>query len=126
MSANTPPNNYQPRLALQIGVTGHRDLGLDAAGELALQAAITKLLKTITDAYQKLSGEEAMVNLLGEQEPLPPRLLSPLAKGADTLAAQAALTNNFELHCPLPFPCEVYAEDFQDDALATFKSFLKN
>ena len=75
MSANTPPNNSQPRLALQIGVTGHRDLGLDAAGELALQAA---------------------------------------------------LTNKFELHCPLPFPCEVYAEDFQDEALATFKSFLKN
>ena len=126
MSANTPTNNYQPRLALQIGVTGHRDLGLDAAGELALQARLSQLLQTIAQIYHELAVTETTPQLLSQQTPLSPRLLSPLAEGADSLVAKAALANQYELHSPLPFPRDVYAEDFHDDALATFKSYLKN
>ncbi|MDD5275121.1 MAG: hypothetical protein PHR16_03445 [Methylovulum sp.] len=120
MSKNPDPTTYQPRLALQIGVTGHRDLGLDAAAKMALQASVTKLLQTIAEVYQQLTTTKTTSQLLSQQAPLPPRLLSPLAAGADSLVAQAALANQYELHSPLPFPREVYALDFHDEALATF------
>lgn len=116
------PTTYQPRLAIQIGVTGHCDLGLDAAGELALQASVSQLLQTIAQIYHELAVTETTPQLLSQQTPLSPRLLSPLAEGADSLVAKAALANQYELHSPLPFPRDMYAEDFQDDTLATFNA----
>jgi len=44
------------------------------------------------------------------------RLISPLAEGADRLVAEEALKLGIELHCPLPFHREEYAEDFPSES----------
>ncbi|MCX7097038.1 MAG: hypothetical protein NTV43_03920 [Methylococcales bacterium] len=120
MSNKTQTIDYRPRLALQIGVTGHRELNLDEAGEAALLASISSVLKRLNDAYQALAQTTEAKAQFSPQAPLPPRLLSPLAKGADSLAARAALVNQFELHCPLPFPRAVYEADFDEASLPVF------
>ena len=40
------------------------------------------------------------------------RMISPLAEGADRLAAQAALEHGFQLEVPLPFNAFEYEKDF--------------
>ena len=42
------------------------------------------------------------------------RLVSPLADGADTIAAEVALMQGFRLEACLPFPRDEYAKDFGD------------
>lgn len=53
-------------------------------------------------------------------------LQSPLAEGADRLAAEVALEMGFVLHTPLPFAKEIYMEDFQtDSSKAEFMTLLE-
>ncbi|NOS89975.1 MAG: hypothetical protein HOP34_15825 [Methylococcaceae bacterium] len=120
MPSTTQTFDYRPRLALQIGVTGHRELNVDAAGEAALLANISAVLQQLNIAYQALAQTAEAQAQYSPLAPLPPRLLSPLASGADSLAARAALANQFELHCPLPFPRAVYEADFNVDSLPVF------
>jgi len=60
---------------------------------------------------------------------LPPhsvlRFLSPLARGADRLAAKAALGHGYKLHVPMPFPQSEYETDFDTpEDLAEFHTLL--
>src|SRR5262249_20712392 len=52
------------------------------------------------------------------------RLYSPLAAGADQLAAAAALELGMGLQCPLPFLRDEYEKDFCDDQ-AGLEAFAK-
>ena len=54
------------------------------------------------------------------------RFLSPLAEGADRLAAAAALDEGFALHAAMPFPHAEYKKDFAEDpaSLAAFQGLL--
>ena len=79
-----------------VGITGKRDLqGQDAAVRLALDAAF---------------------DLLDRRMPHTPKvLLSSLAAGADTIAAEAAVgRQGWTILAPLPFTAEVYEADFPD------------
>lgn len=98
-----------PRVPLTLGVTGHRNL---------------------LPAEQPVI-EERLRNLFGElarrfpETPL--RLLSPLAEGADQLAARVARDMGIEIVVPLPFAFERYAEDFGTEAaLAEFHALAKD
>jgi len=86
---------HQP---LVVAVTGHRNLV--AAEHDGIRERITELF-----------------TLLGERYPdTPIRLLTPLAEGADQLAAEVALECEVELEVPLPMPAAAYLEDFEDPA----------
>lgn len=51
--------------------------------------------------------------------------MSPLAEGADTLAAQVALESGVDLIVPLPKPREIYLRDFgSDEARRTFDELI--
>ena len=79
-----------------VGVSGHRPprLGPDPA---AIERALEKTFAAIRDAWP----DHRMV------------LLSPLAEGADRLAARVALDGlDAELHVPLPLPYELYVGSF--------------
>ncbi|MGN6058246.1 MAG: hypothetical protein ACTHOI_06645 [Sphingomicrobium sp.] len=91
-----------PRLpfVLSVGVTGHRAESLPPEAIEPLRDRIRDVLLLIADAGQAL--------LLREQEcyaHLPPRLrfVSPIADGADQIAAEVALELGWELQVVLPF-----------------------
>jgi len=81
-------------LPLIIGVTGHRDLLADHVP--SLESAIGELFAGLRERYPCSS----LV------------LLSPLAEGADRLAARVALKAGIRLIVPLPMPRSVYELDF--------------
>jgi len=97
----TPPFSVEPLIALDVekvpfvvGVTGHRDLN---PGDLvSLQAAVEKLLREIKDRH-----ESATIVLL-----------SPLAEGADRIAAKAAYALGIPVVVPMPMPQDEYEHDF--------------
>jgi len=94
------------RLSLVVGVTGHRDIAAD--DEPRLRAAFGGILERI-----------------GRMCPHTPLLvLSGLAAGADSLAAEEAMARNIPVMACLPMPVEEYERDFSPDELARFRTLL--
>ena len=103
-----------PRLpfALTVGVTGHRLEAIPAARRDDVQRRIGEALDLIE--------AEALALREREQElfsPDPPvfTLVSPLAEGADQMAAEAALARGWQLQTILPFDRQTYIDDFNDE-----------
>jgi hypothetical protein len=89
--------------ALVVGVTGHRDLRAADVDALAAQV------------------REFLLDLRARYPALPLVLLSPLADGADSLAAEVAFDLGLRVIAPLPLPEPLYREDFDGpDGLARF------
>ena len=91
-----------PRLpfVLSVGVTGHRAESLPAGAIEPLRNRIRDVLLLIADAGQALLNREQACFA-----PVPPRLrfVSPIADGADQIAAEVALELGWELQVVLPF-----------------------
>jgi hypothetical protein len=81
-------------LQLFIGITGHRDLRTED---------IPNLEKAIRQVFEGLARDYPHT---------PVFLLSPLAEGADRLAARVALEMGVSLAVPMPMPQEEYEKDF--------------
>ena len=107
------PHPPQPRLALRVGVTGHRPKDLQRADIPTLKKKIHKVLEDLKQFATEHSGIARFY-----REPDKPilRLVSALAEGADRCAAQEAISLGFELQCPLPFARDEYANDFESSA----------
>jgi hypothetical protein len=102
-----------PPFGLNVGVTGHRAA---SAGHAALAAAtprLAMLLDAIAEAAAQVRARDAA---LFADEPTHFRLVSPLADGADQIAARLALAREWALEAVLPFPHDHYCEDFEDPA----------
>ncbi|MGH6674166.1 MAG: hypothetical protein ACRECV_19640 [Xanthobacteraceae bacterium] len=117
----------RPRLALAVGVVGHRPNRLPA--EQAKFDAIAREIEAVLEAI----GREAAAALVRygifftPERPLV-SVVSALAEGADRMVAHAALAcgrvapgthgigADFVLDVPLPFPLAVYKDDFNTDA----------
>jgi hypothetical protein len=100
-----------PSTALRVGITGSRSLADDQ-------------IQRLTDALQALF-DRLVTHIVTLATPGQPRLrfISPLARGADRLAAQAALAYGFSLHVPMPFPEADYEKDFDTpEDLAEFRA----
>jgi len=83
--------------AFCIGITGARVLNTDAIAIPVLRENLRAVLDEVK------TGLAAPAEL---------RLLSPLAEGADRLAAQAGLALGYALDVALPFACDEYEKDF--------------
>lgn len=104
MSVVTPPQagpqlagatqHEHGNLPLVIGITGHRDLR---------QEDISALEDAVANVYQTLQNDYPHTPLV---------LLSPLAEGADRLAARVAMRCGVKVIVPLPMPKQIYADDF--------------
>lgn len=108
-----------PPLALTLGITGHRVI--DPQNREGLASALDALCARIRARVIEIGRE---CSALFENGPVALTMVSPLAEGADRLAAEAALQNDYALHAMLPFPREIYAEDFAGDALADYNRLL--
>lgn len=104
-----------PRLpfVLSVGVTGHRSEALSNGDASILEQRIRSALALLVDSAVAVRALEAAF-----YTDEPPRLLfiSPLADGADQIAARAAVELGFELHVVLPFATPIYRRELQDDA----------
>jgi hypothetical protein len=104
-----------PRLpfVLSVGVTGHRAEVLPAGSLDALRSRIRDVLLLVADAGKALLQKEQDCFAT-----LPPRMrfVSPVADGADQIAAEAALELGWELQAVLPFSREEYRASLADDA----------
>lgn len=94
-------------IPIVLGITGHRDLR---------DEDITELEKKLCAIFTKLKTNYPHTPLI---------LLSPLAEGADRLAARAALNCGVELVVTLPMAKEEYEKDFAaPQSLAEFNELL--
>jgi hypothetical protein len=113
-----------PRLpfVLSIGITGHRVDTLSPESLAALPERIGAALRLITDTAKAIHGREQATFSAGA-----PRLnfVSPLADGADQIAAQAALDLGYNLQAILPFRSADYRQDLIGaDAQTRFDALL--
>ena len=83
---------------LIIGITGHRNIPVEDTP--ALKEQIRLIFKELKAQYPTT----------------PLVLISPLAEGADRLAAEVALDNDIQLVVPLPLPQAEYERDFESNA----------
>jgi hypothetical protein len=106
---NHPPS---PRLALSIGVVGHRPNRLAEADYDEINTEVERVIGLITHEvgvvyrrYQIFFSDSAPQICL----------VSALAEGADRIVAKAALSKGFVLDVPVPFLKEEYERDFYGD-----------
>jgi hypothetical protein len=95
-------------LAINIGVTGHRDIPLQD---------IAKLEIAIDDELSKLQQRYPHSTI---------NILSGLAEGADQLVARVALNRKLNVIAVLPFVISEYEKDFRNDkSLTEFRRLLE-
>src|SRR5271169_5918682 len=117
MHKSQPP---KPRLALRVGVTGHRPQDLPRAQIDLLQKKIHEVLHILKRFA--LEHPRVSTSYRERDEPLL-RMVSSLAEGADRYAAQQAISLGYELH----FARDEYLNDFETDAAAReFNRLLDN
>ena len=115
-----------PRLpfALTVGVTGHRLQALADERRAAIAESIRAILNAIEDEAMALFKREAA--LFAANAPPTLTLVSPLADGADQMAAEAGLAKGWRLQTVLPFDRATYIRDFDGaEAAARFISLLE-
>ena len=97
---------------LCVGITGHRKEAIPEPAFAALRGRLTEVLETVAEQAASVRAEAS--EFFSDE---PPRLLfvSPLADGADQIAAEAALELGFELQAVVPFDREQYRAELADD-----------
>ena len=106
-TAAAPPVEPPTGVPLIVAATGHRDL---------VPAEVPALRETIRTLFEELRRRYPAHRLT---------LMSPLAEGADTIAAEVALEEDVDLIVPLPKPRQAYLHDFgSEEARHTFASLV--
>lgn len=122
MSTGSGAHPPKVRLAIRVGVTGHRPNRLGDADDAALRQRIHKALEMIRDVGRAASADPSAG--YSEGQPIF-RVISPLAEGSDRLVAEEGLRLGYELQCPLPFSGEEYQKDFTSvESRKQFKELL--
>ena len=114
-----PPNLP---FALTIGITGHRLEAIPAAKRANVERRIAEVLRQIEVAALVLYQREP--DLFSPDAPVF-TMVSPLAEGADQMAAEAALARGWQLQAILPFDRRAYLADINDqDSRARFERLV--
>ena len=104
----------RPTLALRLGITGARKLHADQLPRIRSQ--LKDVFASVKAELERLASQKEVASAYapGPDGKLLPDiyLITPLALGADRLAASEALAQGCEIYVPMPFPQAVYEEDF--------------
>ena len=119
--ANAGRRPPRPRLTLNVGITGHRATVLPAGASELLGPVVEDVFRKLRNGAMRLHSVEA--GLFDAAEPQL-RLHTPLATGADQVAANGARASGYTIRALLPFAPEDYAQDFQGHELDEFKDQL--
>ena len=108
MYGDHPP---RPRLALNVAITGHRSTRLPADAVPRLRPFVDEVFARLRAATEQLHREEPVIFA-----PDPPqlRLHTPLATGADQVAATSAQAAGYRVRALLPFAPDDYRLDFTE------------
>lgn len=104
LSGEVPIQNRRGRVPLVVGVTGHRDL----------LAAEEELIRGRVRSFFEM--------LMAQFPDLPLLVMTPLAEGADRIAAEVADKLGIPIIVLLPMPEHLYQSDFQGASLAEFQT----
>jgi hypothetical protein len=107
----------KPRLALSVGIVGHRPnrLPADAEALVKLEREVADVLEMVAAAVRKaqaLHGGGNGRDAIFSSEPPVLAIVSALAEGADRMAVRAAFAKGYQLDAPLPFAADEYEKDF--------------
>ncbi len=109
-------NSIRP---LNVGVTGHRFNRLDGKELVRLTHEMRRVFAALNEAIA-----EAVDTVPGTKSL---RIISPLAEGADRIAAALAVEMGVALIALLPFQREAYAEDFASaESRADYRHLLSH
>ena len=111
----------RPELTLSVGITGHRPPILNADAEKLLLPQLKTLFQILGTSTKGLRDRHPGIFA---EKPAVPRLVSPLAAGADQVAAEAALAAGYTLQVLLPLPEGEYRKDFSGEELERFEALL--
>ena len=113
-TAVTPAHaDLKPAISFAVGVTGHRLSRMPGADLDKIRETVRDLLARVRQAASSVGATHAE-DFASSVPTL--RLVSALADGADTIAAEVALESGFRLDACLPFLRDEYANDFADGA----------
>ena len=104
-----PDHPPRPRLALNVGITGHRAKILPDGAIEALAPVVDAVFRELRNAVLRLHESEPA---LFDARPPYLRLHTPLATGADQVAASSARRGGYNVRALLPFAPEEYSHDF--------------
>ena len=120
MTGHHPP---LPRLTLNIGITGHR---LKAIPEDMLEPLGRKLDEVFGLLRAGVTALEERRSAFYDRSPAVLRLHTPLASGADQMAATSAQAHDYEIRALLPFGSHEYGRDFAEGTEARqYRDLLK-
>jgi hypothetical protein len=123
LAEETATGNHPPRLpfVLSVGITGHRTEALPPG---AIETAVDRLEQALVQLRQ--GALDLYARERGFFSDAPPRLLfvSPLADGADQMAAESALKLGFELQAMLPFDRQTYRGTLHNSGLRRFDELV--
>ena len=107
IASSPPPLPF----VLSVGVTGHRLEALPAGSVETLQARVREVLGEIERAVHKVLAAHG-----SSYSSDPPRLvfISPIADGADQIAAEVAVSMGYELRVVMPSALEDYRKEMLD------------
>ncbi|MBW6530325.1 hypothetical protein KZ820_06210 [Sphingomonas sp. RRHST34] len=103
----------RPGFGLAVGITGHRPPLLDAAAAERAAPRLREALVALAEAAARIHAAEARYFA---DAPPSLRFVTPLAEGADQLAAELALAAGYRVEAVLPLPRDDYRRDFTDNA----------
>jgi hypothetical protein len=110
-------------ISLNVGITGHRAGVLTAPLVRTLRPIVYTVFRQLRDATLQLQQAEDMFD--GDSE-ANLRLHTPLATGADQIAAICARSSGYSVSALLPFEAIEYRKDFAEgDELDTFEQALE-
>ena len=103
----TPP---KPHLVLRVGVTGHRLNKIPEDRRVGVRATIGQVLRCLGAAATGVHRSHLWA--FDEQKP-ELRIVSALAEGTDTFAAEEGRAADYVLEAPLPLDPDDYKKDFE-------------
>jgi len=112
----------RPRLVYRVGITGHRLARLAPDQIERINRSLTEILLEVSATVARAHAD---FTDFYTTEPPVTRLISPLADGADSLAAGVALAQGYELCAPIPFTKDDYATDFAGSEAQNLQRFLQ-
>ncbi len=113
-----------PRLTLNVGITGHRTNGIPENCLAPLGRELDEVFRLLREAVVAM---EASKPPWFDKAPAVLRLHTPLAAGADQMAATSARAQDYEIRALLPFGSYEYEKDFaKGEEHAQFRSLLKD
>lgn len=117
-------NHAPPRVpfGVSVGVTGHRSAALARSGAENLEDRIRAIFQRIEERAGTVRGEAPGCF---DHSPTTMRLVTPLADGADQLAAKCALDLGWQLQAILPFERGLYRQGLRGpDSRDTFDRLI--